>query len=112
MDLSLAEGEVWWAAPSPTVGREQSGRRPVVVVSGEEYHATMTTLALVVPVSTRDRGWPHHIRLRGVTHLASPSWAMTEQVRVVSRERLVQRTGIVDTGCLDEIRGWLLNYLR
>ncbi|WP_247595358.1 type II toxin-antitoxin system PemK/MazF family toxin [Actinomyces procaprae] len=39
-------GELWWAAPDPVVGREQSGRRPVLVLSGARYHHAVTTLAV------------------------------------------------------------------
>lgn len=112
MELKLLEGQIWWATPSPTVGREQAGRRPVVIVSGREYHDTFTGLALVVPVTTRDRGWPNHVRLTGRTGLDEPSWAMTEQVRAVSRDRLRTCVGLVDLDCLDVVRRWLVDYVR
>uniref|UniRef100_UPI0025C0FC86 type II toxin-antitoxin system PemK/MazF family toxin n=1 Tax=Galactobacter sp. TaxID=2676125 RepID=UPI0025C0FC86 len=83
--MELNAGEVWWAKPDPAIGREQSGRRPVVIVAGEEYLSTVTTSALVVPVTTTDRGWPNHIRLD--TALQRPSWAMTEQVKTIPRSR-------------------------
>lgn len=112
MELKLLEGQIWWATPTPTVGREQAGRRPVVIVSGQEYHDTVTTRALVVPVTTRDRGWPNHVRLTGRTGLDNPSWAMTEQVRVISRERLAAPVGLVDVDCLDDVRRWIVDYVR
>jgi mRNA interferase MazF len=42
----------------------------VLVVASDGYWATATSLAIVIPVSTRDLGWPNHILLRG-HHLAS-----------------------------------------
>lgn len=110
--MDVIEGHVWWARPSPVVGREQAGRRPVVVVSGEEYQATVTTFALVVPVTTTDRGWLNHVRVHGPHRLDRPSWAMTEQVRTVSRERLVDAAGAVDDATLAAIRSWVADYLR
>lgn len=101
---------MWWAAPSPTVGREQNGRRPGVIVSGEAYTMTVNALVLAVPVTSRDRGWPNHVGLHGTHGLAVASWAMTEQVRAISRDRLVTRAGIVTPDCLDEIREWLHDY--
>lgn len=112
MGLTCNQGEVWWAEPTPTLGREQDGRRPVVIVSGIEYHDSVTMLALTVPVTTHDRNWPNHIALAGEHGLAYPSWAMTEQIRVLARQRLRTRAGIILPECLDEIRRWIADYLR
>lgn len=111
MELSLLPGEVLWARPDPGVGREQAGRRPVVVVSNELFHEAVTTLTLVVPVTSVDRQWDNHVELRGSHGLGSRSFAMTEQVRVVSRERLDGRLGAVDRATLDAIRSWIRDYL-
>ncbi|SYZ34461.1 toxin MazF [Propionibacterium australiense] len=53
--VNLAAGQVHWARPDPGVGREQTGRRPVVVVSGDPYHEIATTLVITVPVTSVDR---------------------------------------------------------
>jgi len=36
---------------------------------------------------------------------------MTEQIRTVSRERLVDETGSVDETCLAKIRLWISDFL-
>lgn len=109
--MELTSGDVWWARPDPGVGREQSGRRPVIIVSGAYYNETVTTLALAVPLTTRDRGWPNHVGLRGSVDLGRSSFAMTEQVRVLARERLEQPAGRATPDCVDEIRRWVHDYL-
>lgn len=108
--MELTSGDVWWARPDPGVGRE-SGRRPVIIVSGEHYNETVTTLALAAPLTTRDRGWPNHVGLRGPVDLDHPSFAMTEQVRVLARERLERRAGHATPDCVEEIRRWVHDYL-
>lgn len=70
------------------------------------------TRALAAPVTTRDRGWPNHVRLTGHVALDLPSFAMTEQVRAISRQRLVDQGGLVDDACLDAVLEWLHDYLR
>lgn len=109
--MELTPGDVWWARPDPATGREQAGRRPVLVVAGEDYLMTVTTLFLAVPLTTTDRGWPNHVRLRGEVGLTQASFAMTEQVRAVSRERLTSRVGAASGSCLAEVRGWIVDYL-
>lgn len=106
----LVPGSVVWAWLDPHVGREQSGRRPVVVVSSPGYIDVVTTLLIVIPLSRSDRGWPNHIPITGINGL-SDSFAMTEQPRTISRERLGESLGIVDEGCLRDIKRWLGDFL-
>ncbi len=108
----IVAGQVYWIAPDATVGREQAGRRPAVVVSGSGFHSAATTLAWAVPVTSTDRGWDNHVELTGPTGLTARSFAMTEQLRVVSRERLDGLIGAVDDATLTAIRRWITDFLR
>lgn len=114
MDLRrvvIQPGQLWWASPDPSTGREQAGRRPVLIVSNLDFHTTITTLVLVVPLTTVDRGWPNHVAAPPGTGLTHPSWAMTEQVRAISRNRLDALIGQVDTEMLGRVRHWIADYL-
>ncbi len=100
----LRRGAVIRAAPDPAVGREQAGRRPAVVVSGDDYLRLVTESIIVVPVTTVDRGWPDHVRLGGsAVGLADPSFAMTEQPKTIDRRRIRTVVGSVDPATLAEI---------
>ncbi len=107
---SLAPGDVIWVEPEIAIGREQSGRRPALVVASSSYLEIVNSLVLVVPITTVDRGWPNHIKIRD-SALDRPSWAMSEQVRSISRERIVDRAGRVSMTTLAEIRIWLADFL-
>lgn len=104
---ALERGDVVWAELSPKRGREQSGRRPALVVSSRGYLRTVTTLVVVLPVTTVERGWSNHVALRGDHGLARPSWAMTEQVCTISRDRVVAVAGGVDSPTMEEVDEWL-----
>lgn len=108
--VELRSGDVVWAELSPVVGREQSGRRPVVVVSGPEHLELADTPAMVVPVTSVQRGWDNHVPLPNAG-LGVPSWAMTEQVRTISRNRIVGTAGWIGPRTLHEIRTWLAGFL-
>ncbi len=108
---ALIEGAVVWVHLGPTQGREQSGHRPAVVVSGRHYLETVTTLVAVLPVTSTDRGWPNHVRLRGHHGLDRPSWAMAEQVRTIDRGRITGVSGAVDGETLAGVRHLLRYYL-
>jgi mRNA interferase MazF len=109
--LAPVPGQVVWVALSPTVGREQAGHRPALIVASPGYLAIADTLALVVPVTTAARGWPNHVPLSGPHGLTEPSVAMTEQLRAVSRSRITGASGLVDRHCLDRVRSWLADFL-
>jgi mRNA interferase MazF len=47
---------------TPQAGREQSGERPVLVLSGRPFNE-ITGLAFVAPITSRLRGWPFEIRI-------------------------------------------------
>jgi len=103
--MSLVPGEVVWMTFGPGRGREQEGRRPGVVVASAEYLDIVDTLVIVVPVTTRDRGWVNHVELRGDLALPARSWAMTEQVVTLARDRIHRSLGVVEAECLASIRG-------
>jgi mRNA interferase MazF len=47
----------------PTVANEQRGTRPCVVVSTDRFNTLPIRQALAVPLTTRERGFPHHIAI-------------------------------------------------
>lgn len=110
-ELELAPGVVAWAALEPVRGREQGGHRPVLVVASADYLDAVTTLAIVLPITTVDRGWPNHLPVDGPSGLDKPSWIMTEQPRTLSRDRLTAIAGRVSADCLATTRTWLGDFL-
>ena len=75
-------GDLIWLTFDPQRGREQSGRRPALVLSPATYNAK-TSLALVCPVTSQIKGYPFEVPLpsglavAGVVladHLKSLDW--------------------------------------
>lgn len=112
MQTDLCRGAVVWAELDPVRGREQAGRRPALVVASDLYLEQADTLAIIVPATTTNRGWPNHVLLRGPgLTLAQPTYAMTEQPRTVSRDRLLDVVGIVDPDTMRDVDRWLRDFL-
>lgn len=110
--VTLTAGQVMWCTLDPTVGREQGGRRPCVVVSSHDYSDAVRQLALVLPCTTRDRGWDNHVLLTGPTGLPQPTYAMTEQLRTVSTQRIHGLVGSIDDRCLRELCLWIDTWIQ
>lgn len=61
-DYTPAAGDLIWTDFSPTLGREQSGRRPALVVSSKIFSVN-TRLVLVCPITSRIRPFPTSVVL-------------------------------------------------
>ena len=98
------QGEVWFVDLDPTRGREQAGRRPAVAVSVDQLGAGPSELAIVVPLTRTDHGQRLHVAIDPPNGgVRERSFAMPEMVRSVSRDRLVERCGVLDDATLVEI---------
>jgi mRNA interferase MazF len=94
-------GEIWGANLDPTKGREQAGRRPVLVVSVDPFNQSPAQLVIVVPLSRTDRKIRSHVPIFPPEGgLDAPSFAMCEAMRSISKERLTQRWGAVSAKTL------------
>jgi mRNA interferase MazF len=78
--------------------------RPVVIVSHRRY-AVIPGLFLAVPLTTVDRRLPHHVEVPAdeTTQLVRTSYAMTERIRALSRQRIERQIGSTSDSTLAEI---------
>jgi mRNA interferase MazF len=91
-----SRGEVWLVDLNPTRGHEQAGTRPALVVSADEFNRGPAGLAIVVPMTTTERGIPLHVSVDPPEGgLDRRSFIKCEDVRPVSEQRLVRRFGVV-----------------
>lgn len=104
----MTSGDVLLCDLNPVAGREQGGIRPVLVVSHDRY-SVIPGLFLAVPLTSRDRGLDHHIRVPAdeYTGLRQVSFAMTEQVRAISDQRAGRHLGSVSTETLTAVSRYL-----
>ena len=98
------QGEVWFTSLDPVEGREQAGRRPVLIVSVDQLGTGPSQLAIVTPLTSRDHAQRLHVRIEPPEGgVRSTSWIMPEQVRTVARQRLVERWGQVRLTTLEQV---------
>lgn len=89
-------GEVFVADLDPVVGREQSGRRPFLVLSIRQMNGALAGLVIGLPMTTTDRSSKLHVRIEpAVSGLPRVTYAMPEMVRSVSTLRLLRPAGRV-----------------
>lgn len=108
----IETGDVWVAHLDPTVGQEQGGRRPVVVVSANGLHTLPINMTMVVPLTSNDRGLVTQPRIDSVSSgLSRTSFARPEDLRAIDAARLGRRLGFVSADELADIRKVLRYFL-
>ncbi|MGQ0463808.1 MAG: type II toxin-antitoxin system PemK/MazF family toxin [Sporichthyaceae bacterium] len=99
-------GEIWLASLDPVAPSEQGGTRPVLVLSTAAFNAWPVALVLVVPLTTRNRGFGHHIAVEAAG-LERPSFAMPEYLRSIAQSRLRRRLGQASPATVTGVEDWV-----
>jgi mRNA interferase MazF len=95
-------GELVWIDLNPTVGHEQSGHRPAIVLTPRQYNVR-SGLCIICPITSRARGYPFEVAIPGGHAISGV--ILVDQVRSVSWEkRYVKIAGVVPAKLLDEVR--------
>lgn len=89
----VLRGDVVWAQLDPSRGREQAGRRPVLVISHDVFNERSgTVIAMAITSRPQAAGFPLTMELMSGS-LPKRSWVKMSQVRTLSVERLGKRLG-------------------
>lgn len=89
----ILRGDIYWADLDPTRGHEQSGSRPVLVLSHEVFNRRSGTVIAAAITSQEPRaGFPLTLEIQS-TRLPKQSWIKIGQIRTLSIERLGKRLG-------------------
>lgn len=106
--MKVRRGEVWLANLSPTVGREQRGTRPVLVVSSDLFNQGGADLIFAIPLTSKDKKIRSHIKIVPPEGgLTMTSFAMCEAMRSISKGRLLDPLGTVGTRILADVENIL-----
>lgn len=57
-----SRGDIVWIDFLPTMGHEQSGKRPAIVLSPLAYNKTVG-LMLCCPITSKEKGYPFEVRI-------------------------------------------------
>jgi len=87
MTYTAKQGDIIWLDFDPQTGNEQKRHRPVVVISNIDFNTISKKAAFVCPITSSDRGLPHHICLDNRTKTSGV--ILTDQAKIldISRRR-------------------------
>ncbi len=99
----ILRGDIVWANLDPTLGNEQQGGRPVLILSENIFNARSGTVIAMALTSREPRaGFPLTIELTS-KKLPKRSWVKISQIRTLSVKRLGKKIGKATVKELDQI---------
>lgn len=75
-----SKGDIIALSFNPQSGHEQKGRRPALIVSNTLFNQK-TGLAMVCPITSKDRKFPLHVQINNAENLKG--FVMAEQIKSV-----------------------------
>ena len=93
--MNIKRGEIYLAALDPTLGREISKTRPVVIVSNDKNNAFSGTVT-ILPISSQnlDKVYPFEVFLpKGTGNLPKDSKVKADQIRTIDKMRILTHIG-------------------
>jgi len=99
-----SRGEIWMADFDPTLGREQAGMRPALVLSVDSFNHGPAELLVVAPLTSKDKGIALHVAVEPPEGgLSVKSFIKCEDIRSISKERLIKRRGTVEKTTMESV---------
>ena len=87
----ILRGDVVWADLEPAKGHEQSGLRPVLVLSHDVFNdRSGTVIAVALTSQPQKAGFPLTLELDD-PRLPKKSWVKISQIRTLSTQRLTRK---------------------
>jgi len=89
----ILRGEIYWADLNPTIGHEQAGFRPVLIISNNIFNQRSgTVIALAITSQSQKAGFPLTFELTS-KKLPKKSWVKISQIRTLSTLRIKNKLG-------------------
>jgi len=91
----MKQYDIYLADLNPTVGREQFGKRPVLIISNN--YENVLDVVTIIPITSLKNGrkiYPNEVFL--ANELERPSILLCQQIRTISKKRLMKKLTSID----------------
>ncbi len=109
----MKQGELWELYLDPIKGREQGGRRPAVIISGNLLNKYLEVV-IVCPLTTKIKNYKGNVILNPSKEngLDKKSEILTFHIRSVSKKRLDKKIGTISGENIQMIKETLNDILK
>lgn len=109
----MRRGDIYFADLNPVIGSEIAKQRPVLIVSNNANNRAASTVTVVPLTSQVNRVYPFEVLLSmDDTGLPKPSKAQVQQIRTISKQRILGRqVGRLSIGPMENVEAALKLHL-
>lgn len=109
----MKQGEIWYSDLNPTLGSEQSGFRPMVILSGNMLNEYLE-IVIACPLTTKVKGYKGNLVVNPDEQngLTTTSEVLTFHIRSISKKRLKRKIGQLSSEQIVELKKGLNDILR
>ena len=95
MNENISRGQIYLADLEPTIGSEQGGTRPVLILQNDigNRHSPTTIIAAITSRIYTKPILPTHYMIPSSSGLTHDSIALLEQIRVIDKSRILKYLG-------------------
>lgn len=104
-NISILRGDIILVDLEPTVGREQMGTRPCIVVQND-YGNKSSPVTVIVPLTSagKDKHFPFLGRIKkGDGGAKNDSYALANQIRVIDKSKILKHLGHLSNAGIAEV---------
>jgi mRNA interferase MazF len=102
--LQASRGDLWSVSLDPTLGREQAGTRPALVLSVDKFNHGPADLIVVLPITSKNKQQPLHVEVTPPEGgLKLSSFIKCDDIRSISKQRLKRFHGTVSAKTMAEV---------
>jgi mRNA interferase MazF len=108
----MKQGEIWLTDLNPVKGSEQSGTRPIVILSGNLLN-THLPLVICCPLTSKIKNYKGNIVLKpnSDNKLTQDSEILLFHIRSLSKDRLLRKIGCITKSDLELLKKSLTEIL-
>lgn len=109
----MNQGDIYEIFLDPTLGSEQKGRRPAIILSGSGINK-ITNTVIVVPLTTKLKHYQDNLILKPTTTngLRNISEALPIHIRAIDKTRLKNKIGNIEPFEIDILKKSLDKILK
>jgi mRNA interferase MazF len=104
-DRKIRRGDMFYAELPQGVGSEQSGNRPILIISNDagNKHSKTVIAAVITSKTCSKTRLPTHCPLKRQQGLGRDSLAVLEQIRTVDKSRLHEYIGTLESDAMGKV---------
>ncbi|MDR1206095.1 MAG: type II toxin-antitoxin system PemK/MazF family toxin [Peptococcaceae bacterium] len=105
VERKIRRGDMFYADLTPCVGSEQSGFRPILIVSNDigNKHSRTVIAAVITSKTAGKAKLPTHCPVSAWQGLGRDSLVLLEQVKTIDKTRLKEYIGTLDGGVMARV---------